>query len=47
MAAALRGKDLGGGEPMSRTTSAGGVSEMGEGVPAPVTGRRGRGRQMV
>lgn len=47
MAAALHGKGLGGGEPMSRTTSAGGVSEMGEGGSGPVTGRRERGRQMV
>ncbi|KAK3699283.1 hypothetical protein LTR37_016526 [Vermiconidia calcicola] len=40
MAAALRA----GGEPMSRTTSAGGVSEIGNEAPGP---RRGRGRQMV
>lgn len=41
MAAALR---AGGGEPMSRTTSAGGASEAGLEPPAL---RRGRGRQMV
>lgn len=40
MAAALRA----GGEPMSRTTSAGGASEAGIEPPAP---RRGRGRQLV
>ncbi|KAK5175446.1 uncharacterized protein LTR77_000585 [Saxophila tyrrhenica] len=40
MAAALRA----GGEPMSRTTSAGGVSEAGLEAPPP---KRGRGRQMV
>ncbi|KAK3072340.1 hypothetical protein LTR53_006990 [Teratosphaeriaceae sp. CCFEE 6253] len=49
MAAALRGAGVGGGaggEAMSRTTSAGGNSEIGDGIGGPVTGvvRRGRGR---
>lgn len=47
MAAALQGKL--GGEPMSRTTSAGGGSEIGESVAPAVTGtgRRGRGMLMA
>ncbi len=49
MAAALQGKLAAGGEAMSRTTSAGGASEVGDvgAAPSVPTGRRGRRGLMV
>lgn len=44
MAAALSGRLGVGAEPMSRTTSAGGVSELGEPVAAPAGRRGGKGK---